>query len=75
MLTLESIEGHNDQVREELEQHIASIQKSITVCETSYNGNLQVLGTISESLMNILRNVSVNHVCDGQVVAPLFVLS
>ncbi|CAE7537273.1 ODA1 [Symbiodinium microadriaticum] len=56
--TLESIEGHNDQVREELEQHIASIQKSITAYETSYNGNVQVLGTISESLMSILRNVA-----------------
>lgn len=54
---LESIEGHNDQVREDLEQHIASIQRSITGYETSYNANMQVLGTMSESLMSILRNV------------------
>jgi poly-gamma-glutamate capsule biosynthesis protein CapA/YwtB (metallophosphatase superfamily) len=56
---LESIEGHNDQVREDLETHIASIQRSITGYETSYNANMQVLGTMTESLMSILRNVSI----------------
>jgi len=55
---LKEVEDHNEKVREDLENHIMQIQRSITDFESSYNANMQVLGTIAECLMSILRNVS-----------------
>jgi predicted Holliday junction resolvase-like endonuclease len=55
--SLVEVESHNRTVREDLEQHIHQIQKSITVYENAYNSNMQILGTISECLISILRNV------------------
>lgn len=61
MNKLETLEGTNDKVNHELEMHINQIQKSIAIQEKGYNENMQVLGTISESLYNILKNVSDIH--------------
>lgn len=55
---LKEVEDHNEKVREDLENHIMQIQRSITDFESSYNANMQVLGTIAECLMSILRNVA-----------------
>lgn len=52
------IEGNNDRVRQELEQHIKSIQKTISKHEQNYNTNLAVLHSLSEPLLNIMKNVS-----------------
>ena len=57
MQKLQAVEGHNDKVREDLEQHIGVIQKSVTFYENGYNSNLGVLQAIVESLTSILKNV------------------
>lgn len=55
---LENLEGHNDKLKQELEQHIATIQKSIAKYDADYTKNMDVLQSISDSLMNLLKNVA-----------------
>lgn len=55
---LDELESHNNHVRQDLEQHISTIQKSIVKYESDYNSHVEVLDSISENLMNLLRNVS-----------------
>lgn len=55
---LQAVEGHNDKVRENLEQHISVIQKSVAFYENGYNSNMGVLSAIVESLTSILKHVS-----------------
>ena len=55
---LELIELHNTKIRTELESQISVIQKSIAKYETEYNSHLEVLRSVSEGLLLLLRNVS-----------------
>lgn len=57
MQKLQAVEGHNDKVRVDLEQHISVIQKSVALYETGYNSNLGVLTAIVEPLTSILKHV------------------
>lgn len=57
MQKLQTVEGHNDKVREDLEQHISVIQKSVAFYENGYNSNMGVLSAIIESLTSILKHV------------------
>lgn len=63
---LQSVEGHNDKVREELEQHISTIQKSVAYYESGYNANMGVLSAITESLTSILKHVALDEDVAGQ---------
>ncbi len=58
MAKLDALEKHNSKVRKELEQHISQIQKSIAKYDNAYAKDMDVLSSISESLLNILKNVS-----------------
>ena len=55
---LDDLQSHNNQVKNDLEQNIATIQKAIAKYEQDYGAHLEVLSSISENLMNLLRNVS-----------------
>ena len=60
---LDELEAHNNHVRQDLEQHINTIQKSIMKYESDYNAHVEVLASISENLMNLLRNVRQTDTC------------
>lgn len=57
---LVTLEKHNEAIRQELEQHISVIQASIARHDAEYAKHLDVLGSISDSLMNLLKNVAVD---------------
>mmetsp|Transcript_34816 Transcript_34816/g.64944 ORF Transcript_34816/g.64944 Transcript_34816/m.64944 type:complete len:497 (-) Transcript_34816:163-1653(-) len=63
---LQTVEGHNDKVREDLEQHISAIQKSVAYYENGYNSNMGVLSAIVESLTSILKHVALDEDVAGQ---------
>lgn len=58
MSELDKLEGHNNQVRTELEIHIASIQKAIAKYDQDYASNLDVISSISDTLLLLLSLVS-----------------
>lgn len=55
---LESIERVNDRVRQDLENEITHIHKSIALYEEKYNANMSILSVLSLSLFNVLKNVA-----------------
>lgn len=55
---VEGLESNNAKLREELENHIRLIQESIVQYDTSYATHMDVLDTIADSLMNLLKSVS-----------------
>jgi hypothetical protein len=44
-------------VKQELEKNIQSLRAQIGKYDTDYNKNLEVLGGLTDSLMNLLKNV------------------
>lgn len=55
---LSELEGHNDKVRLDLEQHITSIQKSIAKYDRDYALHMEVLNSIAENLLNLLKYIA-----------------
>ena len=53
------MERRNDEVRQALELSISVLQKTISKFDMEYAKNMDVLATISESLMNLLKNVCI----------------
>jgi hypothetical protein len=54
---LHALEGHHDEVKQELEKNIQSLRAQIGKYDADYNKNLEVLGGLTDSLMNLLKNV------------------
>ena len=62
MQKLEGLQSHNNQVKNDLELNTTAIQKSIAKYEQDYGAHVEVLSSISENLMTLLRNVSICYV-------------
>ena len=58
MQKLEGLQSHNSQVKQDIELNTSIIKKSIAKYEQDYSGHVEVLTSISENLMTLLRNVS-----------------
>ena len=54
---IEELERNNVQVQRDLEDHIAVMHKQILKHETEVKSNTIILNSISESILNLLRNV------------------
>lgn len=57
------IEKHNNNLKVQLETQIANIEKAMSLYQSSYNANCQILDSVSHFLMNILRNVKPFSIC------------
>lgn len=55
---LHALEGHHDEVKQELEKSIQSLRGQISKYDAEYQKNMEVLSAIADNLMNLLRNVS-----------------
>jgi hypothetical protein len=67
---LDSLKGHNEKLKHELENHIAIIKKSIAKYDLDYSANMSVLNTIAESLFNLLKNLAIEEeVLDQQLLS------
>jgi hypothetical protein len=60
MSKLDALEKYNSKVRQELEQHINQIQLQIAKYDSEYAKSLEVLNSISDSLIILLKNVSID---------------
>ena len=54
---LNSLESKNEQKKQDLEKSILALKTSISKYDTEYNRNLELLNSVSEMLMNLLKNV------------------
>lgn len=54
---LRGLEGHQDQVKQDLERSIQALQAQINKYDGDYQRNLELLGSLSEGLLNLLKNV------------------
>jgi hypothetical protein len=55
---LRGLEGHHEQVKEDLEKAIQALQTQIDRYDADYQKNLELLASFSESLISLLKNVS-----------------
>jgi hypothetical protein len=55
---LHALEGHHEEVKQELEKSIQSLRAQISKYDADYSKSLEVLGGVSDNLMNLLRSVS-----------------
>lgn len=61
MKKLKALEGHHDQMKQDLEKNIQSLVVQITKYDQDYNKNMELLQSIAENLTNLLKNVAVDH--------------
>lgn len=57
MSELSSLESKNEQKKQDLEKSILALKTTIAKYDTEYNRNLELLNSVSEMLMNLLKNV------------------
>lgn len=58
MKRLHELEGNQELVKQELEKNIQNLRQTIDKYDAEYGRNMEVLQSCSESLLNLLRNVS-----------------
>lgn len=54
---LHALEGHHEEVKQELEKNIQSLRSQIAKYDADHGKNMEVLSSIADNLMNLLRNV------------------
>ena len=54
---LHALEGHHEEVKQELEKNIQALRTQISKYDADYLKNMEVLNSVSDNLMNLLRNV------------------
>jgi hypothetical protein len=59
--SLLKLEQHNEMLKQELETNINTIQKNITKYDLLYVKRMDVLNSISESLMNLLQTIAIDE--------------
>ena len=59
--SLLKLEQHNEMLKQELETNINTIQKNITKYDLMYVKRMDVLNSISESLMNLLQTIAIDE--------------
>lgn len=57
---LHALEGHHEEVKQELEKSIQALRNQIAKYDADYGKNMEVLTGIADNLMNLLRNVRKN---------------
>lgn len=57
MKKLHVLEGNQEQVKQELEKNIQNLKSQIEKYQSDYNKNMDILAGISDTLLNILKNV------------------
>ncbi len=57
MKRLQELEGHQEQVKQELEKNIQSLKSMMSKYDADYGKNMEVLNSIAEPLMSLLKNV------------------
>ena len=57
MSELSSLESKNEQKKQDLEKSILALKTTIAKYDEEYNRNLELLNSVSEMLMNLLKNV------------------
>lgn len=62
MSLLNSIESKNEEKKVELEKNILALKTLIAKYDADYNQNMELMTSISDNLMNLLRNVSVRQI-------------
>lgn len=72
---LHALEGHHDEVKQELERNIEVLQAQIAKCDADYLRNMEVLNAVSENLMNLLRNVRESLLTTTVFITTVFVLT
>jgi hypothetical protein len=58
---LHALEGHHDEVKQELEKNIQTLRAQIARYDAEYVKNLEVLNGLSDHLLTLLKNVSLGH--------------
>lgn len=58
---LENLEGSNDKLKKELENNIYTIQSNIAKYDQKYLKHMDVFNSVSDSLMNLLKNIAVEE--------------
>jgi len=66
MKRLQELEGHQEQVKQELEKNIQSLKTMIAKYDADYSRNMEVLSSISDPLMGLLKNVAVDEAAIDQ---------
>jgi hypothetical protein len=65
---LKDLETNQDQVKQDLEKHIQSLRSFIEEFESDYRINMDILNSVSEELMNLLKDLAIDdHVGDQQL--------
>lgn len=59
---LHALEGHHDEVKQELEKNIQALRSQIAKYDADYGKNLEVLNGLSGHLLNLLKNVRTVHI-------------
>ena len=57
MEKLEDLEGNHEQVKQELENSITNLKESMAKNDIDYYKNIDLLSSLSDTLMSLLRNV------------------
>mmetsp|Transcript_26009 Transcript_26009/g.43327 ORF Transcript_26009/g.43327 Transcript_26009/m.43327 type:complete len:379 (-) Transcript_26009:127-1263(-) len=58
---LHALEGHHDEVKQELEKNIQNLRAQIGKYDADYAKNMEILNSVSENLISLLQNVSVDE--------------
>lgn len=58
MKRLQELEGNQEQVKQELEKNIQNLKTMISKYDADYSKNMEVLNSIADPLMSLLKNVS-----------------
>jgi hypothetical protein len=59
MKRLQELEGNQEQVKQELEKNIQNLKTMISKYDADYSKNMEVLNSIADPLMSLLKNVSI----------------
>ena len=68
---VDALDGQNDVRRMDLQKHISFIESQVASQQTQYKANMNIITSLSEPLLNILRSVTI----EGEVQDSLFLNS
>jgi hypothetical protein len=66
MKTLHQLEGQQDLVKQEVEKNILALKSQIAKYEADYTRHMEVVGGVSENLLNLLKNIAVDEAAVDQ---------
>lgn len=63
MKKLHELEGNQEQVKQELEKNIQYFQSMIAKYDADYMKNMEIVKSVEENLLNLLKNVRISLPC------------